>query len=154
MCSILSSEKYSFISLNIVTDHVCVFEDVVAYVDVWSASRMEDYSDPFIQQLLDMGAEVRMLFIWTIVSICQIWIRVKCRINVKSENIFGNCRYLRRSRNKWRMSSLNKAAHPHGRKLRKWEWRLCPFIGWQGKMSVTWVMTNVFYWCPERPSAR
>ncbi|KAA0717592.1 Microcephalin [Triplophysa tibetana] len=37
---------------------MCVFEDVVAYVDVWSASRMEDYSDPFIQQLLDMGAEV------------------------------------------------------------------------------------------------
>ncbi|XP_077074177.1 microcephalin isoform X2 [Siphateles boraxobius] len=33
-------------------------KDVVAYVDVWSASRMEDYSDPFIQQLLDMGAEV------------------------------------------------------------------------------------------------
>ncbi|XP_056617296.1 microcephalin isoform X2 [Triplophysa dalaica] len=35
-----------------------VLKDVVAYVDVWSASRMEDYSDPFIQQLLDMGAEV------------------------------------------------------------------------------------------------
>ncbi|KAF4105449.1 hypothetical protein G5714_013111 [Onychostoma macrolepis] len=33
-------------------------KDVVAYVDVWSASRMEDYSDPFIQQLQDMGAEV------------------------------------------------------------------------------------------------
>ncbi len=31
---------------------------MVAYVDVWSASRMEDYSDPFIQQLQDMGAEV------------------------------------------------------------------------------------------------
>ncbi|XDV50773.1 hypothetical protein PO909_019785, partial [Leuciscus waleckii] len=37
---------------------VSPFEDVVAYVDVWSASRVEDYSDPFIQQLLDMGAEV------------------------------------------------------------------------------------------------
>ncbi|XP_051507452.1 microcephalin-like isoform X2 [Myxocyprinus asiaticus] len=35
-----------------------VLKDVVAYVDVWSASRMEDYSDPFIQQLQDMGAEV------------------------------------------------------------------------------------------------
>lgn len=33
-------------------------KDVVAYVDVWSASRMEDYSDPFMQQLQDMGAEV------------------------------------------------------------------------------------------------
>ncbi|KAG1930307.1 microcephalin isoform X2 [Pimephales promelas] len=35
-----------------------LLKDVVAYVDVWSASRMEDYSDPFIQQLLSMGAEV------------------------------------------------------------------------------------------------
>ncbi|XP_052007646.1 microcephalin-like [Xyrauchen texanus] len=35
-----------------------VLKDVVAYVDVWSASRMEDYSNPFIQQLQDMGAEV------------------------------------------------------------------------------------------------
>nr|XP_055026443.1 microcephalin isoform X1 [Misgurnus anguillicaudatus] len=35
-----------------------VLQGVVAYVDVWSASRMEDYSHPFIQQLLDMGAKV------------------------------------------------------------------------------------------------
>ncbi|XP_043111682.1 microcephalin isoform X2 [Puntigrus tetrazona] len=33
-------------------------KDVVAYVDVWSVNRMEDYSDPFIQQLQNMGAEV------------------------------------------------------------------------------------------------
>lgn len=33
--------------------------DVVAYVDVWSASKTENYSDPFIQQLRDMGAQVR-----------------------------------------------------------------------------------------------
>lgn len=35
--------------------------DVVAYVDVWSASKTENYSDPFIQQLRDMGAHVREL---------------------------------------------------------------------------------------------
>ncbi|KAK2896377.1 hypothetical protein Q8A67_010865 [Cirrhinus molitorella] len=40
------------------TSSTAFLKDVVAYVDVWSASRMEDYSDPFIQQLLDMGAEV------------------------------------------------------------------------------------------------
>ncbi|XP_051772790.1 microcephalin isoform X9 [Ctenopharyngodon idella] len=40
------------------TTSTAFLKDVVAYVDVWSASRMEDYSDPFIQQLLDMGAEV------------------------------------------------------------------------------------------------
>ncbi|XP_052429235.1 microcephalin isoform X1 [Carassius gibelio] len=37
-------------------------KDVVAYVDVWSASKMDDYSDPFIQQLQDMGAEVSKTF--------------------------------------------------------------------------------------------
>ncbi|KAF7710923.1 microcephalin [Silurus meridionalis] len=35
-----------------------VLKDVVAYVDVWSASKTENYSDPFIQQLRDMGAQV------------------------------------------------------------------------------------------------
>lgn len=33
----------------------------MAYVDVWSASKTENYSDPFIQQLRDMGAQVREL---------------------------------------------------------------------------------------------
>lgn len=35
-----------------------VLKDVVAYVDVCSASKTENYSDPFIQQLRDMGAQV------------------------------------------------------------------------------------------------
>uniref|UniRef100_A0A4W4F3B6 BRCT domain-containing protein n=1 Tax=Electrophorus electricus TaxID=8005 RepID=A0A4W4F3B6_ELEEL len=35
---------------------------VVAYVDVWSASKTENYSDPFIQQLRDMGAQVHKTF--------------------------------------------------------------------------------------------
>ncbi|KAK1791069.1 hypothetical protein P4O66_002111 [Electrophorus voltai] len=35
--------------------------DVVAYVDVWSASKTENYSDPFIQQLRDMGAQHRCM---------------------------------------------------------------------------------------------
>lgn len=61
---------------------VLLFEDVVAYVDVWSASKMEDYSDPFIQQLLVMGAEVRKLLILTFVSI---WMYV--RYYVKSVDI-------------------------------------------------------------------
>ncbi|XP_054836126.1 microcephalin [Eublepharis macularius] len=36
--------------------------DVVAYVDVWSSSRTENYSEPFAQQLLDMGAKVSKTF--------------------------------------------------------------------------------------------
>lgn len=40
------------------TTSTAFLKDVVAYVDVWSASRMEDYSDPFIKQLQDMGAQV------------------------------------------------------------------------------------------------
>ncbi|KAL7877431.1 hypothetical protein SRHO_G00040740 [Serrasalmus rhombeus] len=39
-----------------------VLKDVVAYVDVWSASKTENYSDPFIQQLQDMGAQVSKTF--------------------------------------------------------------------------------------------
>ncbi|MCI4376758.1 hypothetical protein PGIGA_G00192160 [Pangasianodon gigas] len=39
-----------------------VLKDVVAYVDVWSASKTENYSDPFIQQLRDMGAQVCKTF--------------------------------------------------------------------------------------------
>ncbi|XP_060727830.1 microcephalin [Tachysurus vachellii] len=41
---------------------VAVLKDVVAYVDVWSASKTENYSDPFIQQLRDMGAQVCKTF--------------------------------------------------------------------------------------------
>lgn len=35
-----------------------ILKDVVAYVDVWSSSKTENYSKPFIQQLQEMGAEV------------------------------------------------------------------------------------------------
>ncbi|XP_018604750.2 microcephalin isoform X1 [Scleropages formosus] len=37
-------------------------KDVVAFVDVWSSSRTENYSRPFIRQLQDMGAEVSKTF--------------------------------------------------------------------------------------------
>lgn len=60
---------------------MCLSEDVVAYVDVWSASRMEDYKDPFIRQLQDMGAEVRMLFI-----LCP-FVKFEYVRNLKSDNI-------------------------------------------------------------------
>ncbi|XP_041744123.1 microcephalin isoform X2 [Coregonus clupeaformis] len=39
-----------------------ILKDVVAYVDVWSSSKTENYSKPFIQQLQDMGAEVSKTF--------------------------------------------------------------------------------------------
>ncbi|XP_049337520.1 microcephalin isoform X2 [Astyanax mexicanus] len=39
-----------------------VLKDVVAYVDVWSASKTENYSDPFIQQLQELGAKVSKTF--------------------------------------------------------------------------------------------
>lgn len=35
-----------------------LFPDVVAYVDVWSTKKTENYSKPFIDQLREMGAEV------------------------------------------------------------------------------------------------
>ena len=35
--------------------------DVVAFVDVWSTSKRENYSDGFMQQLIEMGAEVSKL---------------------------------------------------------------------------------------------
>lgn len=36
--------------------------DVVAYVDVWSSNKTANYSKPFVQQLLEMGAQVRHYF--------------------------------------------------------------------------------------------
>ncbi|KAJ3610642.1 hypothetical protein NHX12_022734 [Muraenolepis orangiensis] len=39
-----------------------LFPDVVAYVDVWSSSKTENYSKPFIDQLREMGAEVSSTF--------------------------------------------------------------------------------------------
>ncbi|XP_041714195.1 microcephalin [Coregonus clupeaformis] len=39
-----------------------ILKDVVAYVDVWSSSKTENYSKSFIQQLQDMGAEVSKTF--------------------------------------------------------------------------------------------
>uniref|UniRef100_A0A674EZ56 Microcephalin 1 n=1 Tax=Salmo trutta TaxID=8032 RepID=A0A674EZ56_SALTR len=39
-----------------------ILKDVVAYVDVWSSSKTENYSKPFIQQLQDMGVEVSKTF--------------------------------------------------------------------------------------------
>ncbi|KAJ8417959.1 hypothetical protein AAFF_G00136680 [Aldrovandia affinis] len=37
-------------------------KDVVAFVDVWSSSKTENYSEPFIQQLEEMGAVVSKTF--------------------------------------------------------------------------------------------
>ncbi|XP_010887249.2 microcephalin isoform X2 [Esox lucius] len=39
-----------------------ILKDVVAYVDVWSSSKTENYSRPFIHQLQAMGAEVSKTF--------------------------------------------------------------------------------------------
>ncbi|XP_014035663.1 microcephalin isoform X2 [Salmo salar] len=39
-----------------------ILKDVVAYVDVWSSSKTENYSKPFIQQLQDMGGVVSKTF--------------------------------------------------------------------------------------------
>lgn len=36
-----------------------VSADVVAYVDVWSSDKTANYSKPFVQQLQEMGAQVR-----------------------------------------------------------------------------------------------
>ncbi|KAL8172778.1 UNVERIFIED_CONTAM: BRCA1 associated RING domain 1 [Gekko kuhli] len=39
-----------------------ILTGVVAYVDVWSSSRTENYSEAFTQQLLDMGAKISKTF--------------------------------------------------------------------------------------------
>ncbi|XP_064789905.1 microcephalin-like isoform X5 [Oncorhynchus masou masou] len=44
------------------TNCAAILKDVVAYVDVWSSSKTENYSRPFIQQLQDMGVEVSKTF--------------------------------------------------------------------------------------------
>ncbi len=36
-----------------------VSADVVAYVDVWSSDKTANFSKPFVQQLQEMGAQVR-----------------------------------------------------------------------------------------------
>ncbi|XP_033873184.3 microcephalin isoform X1 [Acipenser ruthenus] len=45
-------------SLNAAT----ILKDVVAFVEVWSSNKMENYSKTFAQQLLDMGAKVSKTF--------------------------------------------------------------------------------------------
>lgn len=42
---------------------VNVCADVVAYVDVWSGEKTANYSDVFIQQLEEMGAQVSACFL-------------------------------------------------------------------------------------------
>ncbi|XP_061811167.1 microcephalin [Nerophis lumbriciformis] len=44
------------------TSNTTVLKDVVAYVDVWSSDKRANYSKPFIQQLLEMGAQVSKTF--------------------------------------------------------------------------------------------
>ncbi|XP_030603457.1 microcephalin [Archocentrus centrarchus] len=44
------------------TTNSSVLKDVVAYVDVWSSNKTANYSKPFIQQLLEMGAQVSKTF--------------------------------------------------------------------------------------------
>ncbi|XP_029926318.1 microcephalin isoform X2 [Myripristis murdjan] len=44
------------------SDCSSVLKDVVAYVDVWSSNKTENYSKPFIQQLHEMGAQVSKTF--------------------------------------------------------------------------------------------
>ncbi|KAM3862948.1 microcephalin [Diretmus argenteus] len=46
------------------TDNDCssILKDVVAYVDVWSSNKTENYSKPFILQLQQMGAQVSKTF--------------------------------------------------------------------------------------------
>ncbi|XP_007892228.1 microcephalin [Callorhinchus milii] len=43
-------------------DTKSVLQDVVAFVEVWSSNKTENYSVSFIQQLLDMGAKVLKFF--------------------------------------------------------------------------------------------
>ncbi|KAM4607475.1 microcephalin [Polymixia lowei] len=44
------------------SDCTTILKDVVAFVDVWSSNKTENYSKPFIQQLQEMGAQVSKTF--------------------------------------------------------------------------------------------
>lgn len=47
-----------------------MYADVVAYVDVWSGEKTANYSDVFIRQLEEMGAQV------SIVKFCDLMLMV------------------------------------------------------------------------------
>lgn len=47
--------------------------DVVAYVDVWSSDKTANYSRPFIQQLQEMGAQVRQCTKYNLLSLNYIY---------------------------------------------------------------------------------
>ncbi|CAL9687967.1 unnamed protein product [Knipowitschia caucasica] len=44
------------------TNKASVLKDVVAYVDVWSSDKTENFSEPFILKLEEMGAQVKKRF--------------------------------------------------------------------------------------------
>ncbi|KAJ8359896.1 hypothetical protein SKAU_G00164210 [Synaphobranchus kaupii] len=48
--------------MEMTSEKLDTLKDIVAFVDVWSSSKTENYSKPFIQQLQEMGAEVSKTF--------------------------------------------------------------------------------------------
>lgn len=64
-----------------------VFADVVAYVDVWSSDKRANYSKSVIQQLEEMGAQVKTLFLF----VFRLYVQLKPNtcINFIQKRIFS-----------------------------------------------------------------
>ncbi|XP_062319215.1 microcephalin isoform X1 [Osmerus eperlanus] len=56
------NNKWLIMTTNVDCIPAAILKDVVAYVDVWSSSKTENYSKPFIELLQEMGAEVTKRF--------------------------------------------------------------------------------------------
>ena len=57
LLQLIQAKMYELLCESITLFNVSA--DVVAYVDVWSSDKTANYSKPFVQQLQEMGAEVR-----------------------------------------------------------------------------------------------
>lgn len=66
--------------MNMRLELICYsFSDVVAFVDVWSSNKTENYSKSFVENLADMGATVSIAFnemFKMSTAACEIWIRL------------------------------------------------------------------------------
>ncbi|XP_056147462.1 microcephalin [Lampris incognitus] len=61
LCEMAFSQKLSGLTM---AGHgsSAILKDVVAYVDVWSSDKTDNYSKPFVKQLQELGAEVSKTF--------------------------------------------------------------------------------------------
>lgn len=111
-----------------------MYVDVVAYVDVWSGEKTANYSDVFIQQLEEMGAQVSML------RFCDFYADGVCvyliLLLLFLFKFSFSTRYQKDSINKSHMLCSTTVIQPHGVKPRAAKSSLSLFFGWAGENNV------------------